>query len=327
MNLVADIGATNARFQLCAGTVLQGQSVVLATTEFDSSVDLLSAAMSQLPEFEPQQALLAIAGPSAKPGQIEVTNTGLRFDISACADVIGCETQLANDFYALAHAVPHFQQLSQLGGREVIHGCKALLGPGSGLGMATIVPVGSVGMTDSAAASVRWQVLASEGGHADLAPGSHLEAELWNILMTEHSHVSWETVLCGSGIQQLYRAMCALWGAKPEDLSPAEVSSRGIAMADPVCHQTMETFCGLLGSVAGNFALTVAAQGGVYIGGGIVPQMLDFVSTSPLRRRFEEKGAMSDYVKEIPIFVIAEENPGLQGAAHCLNTQGDSAAS
>jgi glucokinase len=327
MNLVADIGATNARFQLCSGSVLQTAPVMLATAEFENAANLLSVALNELPEFEPQRALLAIAGPAAKPGQIQVTNTGLRFDALECAAVLGCETHLANDFYALAHAVPHFQELTQVGGGETVHACKALLGPGSGLGMATIIPVEAAAPVEAVAGSTRWQVLGSEGGHADLAPGSHLEAELWGILIAEHGHVSWETVLCGGGIQQLYQAMSVLWGSKPEDISPAEISTRGIAIADPVCHQTMETFCALLGAVAGNFALTVAAQGGVYIGGGIVPQMLDFVVTSPLRRRFEERGAMSSYVKEIPLFVITEENPGLQGAAHCLNAQTVSSAS
>ena len=89
-------------------------------------------------------------------------------------------------------------------------------------------------------------------------------------------------------------------------------------MSDPVCHQTLETFCGMLGAAAGNLALTVAATGGVYIGGGIVPRMLDFVGTSPLRRRFEERGDMTALVKDIPLFVITEEHAGLLGATAAL---------
>ncbi len=312
MDLVADIGATNARFQYCDSGMLVDAPLVLKTTRFDAASDLLCAAMAELGPADIDSALLAIAGPvndEQTSREIQVTNTGLRFSDQYCAAVLGCSTYLANDFYALAHGVPYFSSLVQIGGDDVVKGTKALLGPGSGLGMATLVPD----------RDGHWQVLASEGGHADLAPGSHLEAELWGLLMTDLGHVSWESVLCGAGLQQLYTTMCTLWGASPEALSPQQISARGMTMADPVCHQTLETFCGLLGAAAGNLALTVAAVGGVYIGGGIVPQMLEFVQSSPLRRRFEERGALSGYVEAIPLFVITEDNPGLQGAAHCLN--------
>jgi glucokinase len=136
--------------------------------------------------------------------------------------------------------------------------------------------------------------------------------------MEHHQHVCWETVLSGSGLQNLYAAMCALWGMRPGDMSPADITAQGQEMADPVCHQTLETFCALLGAAAGNLAVTVAATGGVYIGGGIVTRMLEFVRSSPLRRRFEERGAMTEFVKPIPLLVITEPQPGLLGAARCL---------
>ena len=91
-------------------------------------------------------------------------------------------------------------------------------------------------------------------------------------------------------------------------------------MTDPVCHQTLETFCALLGAAAGNLALTAITRGGVYIGGGIVPRMVDFLSTSPLRRRFEERGAMSELVKDMPLYILAEPDAGLVGAMHCLRS-------
>ena len=186
--------------------------------------------------------------------------------------------------------------------------------------MATIVPrqVAAEVQPAATAAKVQWQVIASEGGHADLAPGSHLEAELWSILLQQHGHVSWETVLCGPGLQKLHAAMCALWGVQEDVKTPAEISALGQQMTDPVCHQSLETFCALLGSAAGNLALTVAATGGVYLAGGILPQMLDFLMDSPFRRRFEERGEMREFVKPIPVFVILEPQPGLSGAVHCL---------
>ena len=272
--------------------------------------------MTALGGDRPTRALLAVAGPATQAEQIQITNTGLVVKCDAGRAVLGCDILLVNDFFALAHGVPFFQRLDRLGGEAPSQTTKALLGPGTGLGMATLVrsqlPAAVFG------GDPLWQVVPSEGGHADLAPGSHLEAELWGVLMEHHQHVCWETVLSGSGLQNLYAAMCALWGMRPGEMSPADITAQGQEMADPVCHQTLETFCALLGAAAGNLAVTVAATGGVYIGGGIVNRMLDFVRTSPMRRRFEERGAMTEFVKPIPLLVITEPEPGLLGAARCL---------
>ncbi len=315
MDLVADIGATNARFQYCRQGDLQGQTVTLPTADFADAEQLLQAAIAALAGETPQRALLAVAGPAHRVDQIQITNTGLVLDAQRCSTVLGCTARLANDFFALAHGVPYFAQLHQLGGGAPQGSTKALLGPGTGLGMATVARTG-------ASADDSWLVIASEGGHADLAPGTHLEAELWGVLMEHHHHVCWETVLSGQGLVRLYKAMCTVWGMRPGELTPADITEQGQDMADPVCHQTLETFCALLGAAAANLAVTVAATGGVYIGGGIVTRMLDFVDASALRRRFDERGLMSDFVKQIPILVILDQEPGLIGAARCLHARG-----
>jgi len=320
LDLVADIGATNARFQCSENGLLQGSPVVLGTRDFHGDDELLKAALEQLPSAEPERALLAIAGP-ATDEEISVTNTGLRIRRSSAEAMFSCRTWLVNDFFALAHGVPHFTQLEQLGGTDPLQATKALLGPGTGLGMAALI-CDETWQDRRGRADAVWQVLASEGGHADLAPGSHLETELWAVLTANHGHVCWETVLSGSGLGNLYAAMSALWGMRADELSAADITARGIDMEDPVCHQTLETFCALLGAAAGNLALTVAATGGVYIGGGIVPRMLEFARMSPLRRRFEERGAMSDFVRAIPLMIIVEPQPGLLGAARCLQRKG-----
>jgi len=316
LDLVADIGATNARFQLCADGQLLDAAVVLPTGSYRDGEALLRDALGRLPASRPRRVLLAVAGPAGDGAQIEVTNTGLRIRRDHGERVFGCPTQLANDFFAMAHGVPYFTALEQLGGAAPQQTTKALLGPGTGLGMATLVCPETMDGMGSAAPN--WLVLPSEGGHADLAPGTHLEAELWGLLAAEHEHVCWETVLSGGGLGNLYRAMSMLWGARAESLAPADILARGMDVTDPVCHQTLETFCGLLGAAAGNLAVTVTAAGGVYIGGGIVPRMLEFLPSSPLRRRFEERGAMSDYVRGIPLLVIVESEPGLLGAARYL---------
>lgn len=313
MDLVADIGATNARFQCLDHGALVGEIVILPTADFSNAADLLAQAVAALSVDQFEAALLAVAGPVAVDGtQVQVTNTGLQIEQSAAGGVLGCTPYLANDFFALAHGVPHFSQLEQMGGQDVKPLTKAVLGPGTGLGMATLIPMQN-GHNNSG-----WQVLASEGGHADMAPGSHLEMELWGRLATSHNPVCWETVLCGQGLQNLYEAMSAVWGMPAKNLSPGEILAQGENMQDPVCHQTLETFCALLGSAAGNLALTVAATGGVYLAGGIPPRMLDFVRSSPLRRRFDERGDLSAYVQDIPLLVVTEPEPGIVGAAYCL---------
>lgn len=311
MDLVADIGATNARFQFSEAQQLKGEAVVLATADYDSTATLLEEARARLPSEPVDRALLAVAGPARQPQRIEVTNTGLVLEQQTAGSVLGCEVRLVNDFFALAHGVPHFKALEQLGGDVPQRANKALLGPGSGLGMATLLPPLS-------ADERYWRVVGSEGGHADLPPGSPLEAELWAILARRHGHVCWESVLSGPGLQNLYAAMCEIWGMRPAVLTPAQISAQGCDMSDAVCHQTLETFCAWLGAAAGNLALTVTAVGGVYIGGGVIGHMLDFVRASALRRRFEERGAMTDMIQRVPLLLITEADPGLLGAAHCL---------
>lgn len=315
--LVADIGATNARFSVSDGRRLKGEPWIGKTDDYTSGEDLLPAALAGVgvEAKTVTSVVLAVAGP-VKQGahgvtQASFTNSRLVLDAQICADVVDCPVDIVNDFYAQARGVPHFTQLVQIGGDAPLHATKAVLGAGSGLGMATLTPVGS-----------QWQVLCGEGGHADLAPGNHLESELWSALTAEFGHVSWERVLSGPGLVNLYRAMCATWGQAAEDLAAQDVVQRGQDMSDLVCHQTLETFAALLGAAASNLAVTVGAVGGIYIGGGIAPRITDFLLTSPLRRRFEEKGVMSDYLKPIPILVVQDAEPGLIGAQACLSLQG-----
>ena len=304
-HLVADIGATSARFGLGdRGGV--GRHAEFATEEFSSAADLLAAATEALEAGVVDSACLAVAGP-AMHGRATVTkHPELRFDAAELQDVLGCPVQVLNDFHALAMMAPAAEPVRQVGGGSGDDGVKAVIGPGSGLGMAGLIP------NDGG-----WRPVASEGGHADLAPGSPLEQELLGVLQRRHGHVCWETVVSGPGLTRLHQAVAELWGASAEALSPARISALGVSVEDPLCHQTLEIFFGLLGSAAGNLALTFCATGGLYIGGGIIPQLADFASTSPLRRRFEERGELSGYVEPIPIYLMLDPLSGLKGALQC----------
>jgi glucokinase len=163
-------------------------------------------------------------------------------------------------------------------------------------------------------------VLPSEGGHGDLATADPLEAELVQALRTrlETPTVTWETALSGPGLVNLYRAMCDVWACTPQFDAAREISTAGIGADDPVCHQTLEVFCRLLGGAAASLALTFCAEGGVYLAGGIVPQIVDFLATSQFRRRFDERGSMSAYTRRIATIVNLDTSIGLAGAARAF---------
>ena len=307
--LVGDVGATNARFRLVNPQhEWASDLLVLPTTGFNEGTDLLHAAHAHFNSPALAQCVLAVAGPVSPDGSsTQVINTGLSFEQVSAQTVIGVSPIFCNDFFAQAQSVPYLRELVQMGGNKDADGVKAILGPGSGLGMATLVPDIAGKLT----------VLPSEGGHGDLAPGSFLEAELWSVLAQSHPHVSWETVLSGPGIVNLYQAMSSVWGIASEPKTAEEIVQEGLS-AEPLCHQTLETFAGLLGGAAGNLALTVGARGGVYISGGIAPKLVDMLPASPLRRRFDERGDLSDYAKTIPLFLVMDEHPGLLGARQTL---------
>ncbi len=308
--LLADVGATHTRLGLAGPAGLQGQAVRLATVDIADGAGLLAAAQQWLDVRDLSGACFALAGPVEHQAGA-LTNGGLRLDAADLARQLGCPVRLVNDFSALALSLPMLQSLRQIGGHAspalALSDVKVVLGPGSGLGMGILIPE-----------SGGWRALASEGGHGDLAPGSHLEMELLALLQAEHGHVSWESVLSGPGLVRLYQGVCALWGVRAETVTPEWISASGVDAAEPVCHQTLEVFFGLLGAAAGNLALVLGAKGGVYIGGGIVPQLADFAAASPLRRRFEERGPLSGYVADIPLWIIMDPEPGLLGALECL---------
>lgn len=310
--LVADIGASNARFRLAGPHAWCGDTVRLNTGDFAASGALLEAALDALGRPVLQRACLAVAGP-VRGGRGRLTNGTLEFHGNGAERHLGCGVLVINDFHAMARSLPQLEALQPIGGAgepAAEGGLKAVLGPGSGLGMGLLAghPGG-------------WQVLESQGGHADLAPGNPLEAELLSVLQAAHGHVSWETVLCGPGLVRLYHAVCQLWGMPPDDLDAERITALGLHAEEPVCHQTLEVFFAFLGAAAGNLALTAWALGGVYVGGGIVPAMPDFAAHSPLRRRFDERGPMTDAVREIPLYLILDPAPGLVGALACLYDQ------
>lgn len=293
-----DVGATHTRALVLERGRLFTRPA-LSTADHPTAVALLQAALGGT---QPAAVCVAVAGP-VRNGTARLTNGGLTFDGAALKQALALPAlALTNDLAALATEVPHLDgsRLKPLGGAPAAGPC-AVLAPGSGLGMAFIDAAG--------------RVLPSEGGHAPLGPADALERELLGALADSLGYVAWESVLSGPGLTNLYRAMCQVWGSAPEHLTAAQVTERAVAVADPVCHQTLETWCAILGNAAGALCVTACATGGIYLGGGIPPRIADFIAASPFRRRFEERGAMTDYVRNVATAIIMDETTGAAGAA------------
>jgi glucokinase len=219
--------------------------------------------------------------------------------------------RLLNDFEALALSLPHLQPSQVRAHADVprAQGVRAVIGPGTGLGVAGVVQTGR-----------GWTALPGEGGHATLAATDEQEAQVLAEVRRHFEHVSAERLLSGIGLPVLHRAVCALAGVPAQDLTAPQIVEAGMQGADPLCERTLDLFCALLGSFAGNVALTLGARGGVYIGGGIVPRLGERFFKSRFREKFEAKGRFRGYLAGIPTAVITDTLAALTGAAASLKT-------
>ncbi len=247
---------------------------------------------------------------------VRMTNHPWSFSIDALRRQLGAERlRVLNDFEALAHALPVLSDADRqaVGGGATVPGAAlAVIGPGTGLGVSGLVSNGQGG----------WCVIAGEGGHATLAAGNAREAALLAVLRERFGHASAERALSGPGLVNLYEAACRLDGESAQSLDPAQVvarSERDAANHDLQCEEAVSTFAALLGTVAGNLALTLGARGGVFIGGGIVPRLGKRFESLPFRSRFEDKGRFRSYLEAVPVWVITAPAPALLGAARALD--------
>ena len=309
--LVADVGGT----KIDLGRAAPDGSIVavrqLAVADFASIEAALEAYLADQPGPPPRAAALAIAGPVLGDA-VALTNGPWRFSVAAAQRRLGVERLLAlNDFTALALGLPSIARAHLLrlgGGRADPDAPIGLIGPGTGLGVAGLLRVAG-----------RWVPLPGEGGHASLAPEDAREAAVLALLRRRFGHVSAERVLSGPGLVNLYTALCERAGsAVAPDCSPEAVTEWALAGTPAIAETALAMFCSLLGSAAGNLALTLGARGGVYIGGGICPRFADFLAASQCRARFEDKGRMRPYLEAIPLFLIQAPHPALHGAAAAL---------
>jgi glucokinase len=312
--VVGDVGGTHARFGLVDLTRPQlaiDQPLTFLCADYTSGEAALAAYFDQLGLSSwPAAAAIAVAGPVVA-GAMSFTNMSWSLSEAGLTAFGFGRAVLINDYGALALAAAH---LSSADWRAVgpdstpPDGNVAVLGAGTGFGASLLARDG------------RGQAIVStEGGHIAFAPGDEIEVEVLQILTRAFGRVSIERILSGPGLVNLYHALCEISGASTSCGSPAEISASARA-GDRLAMETLERFCAIFGAVAGDFALSYGAQGGVYLAGGIAPRLLDVLQASPFRSRFEAKGRFRDYVAAIPTRVVTHPYLALLGAAHLLQT-------
>jgi glucokinase len=294
--LLGDIGATNARFALLSKGVL-GPITNFTVADFPEFADVVRGFFDRESGSVPaQDAVLAVAGP-VNDGRCVLTNCAWTIDRHELSRAFGFRNvHLCNDFEALALSLPHLTSadLFRLGDGESVGGAPmAVLGPGTGLGVACLIPRAHEPV-----------VITSEGGHATMAATSAREAAIIDYLRRQFGHVSAERIVSGLGLENLYRAIIAVDGLEVPRRQASDITRAGVAGTCPVSRMALELFCGMLGTIAGNVALTFGARGGVYIAGGIAPRITDFLARSEFRARFENKGRFRAYLQSVPTSVI-----------------------
>jgi glucokinase len=293
--LLGDIGGTNARFaELINGQLGRVTSFQVAC--FSKFEDVLRTYLSDYASTQGfTHGLLAIAGP-IDHGRARLTNTPWLVDPRDLKVSFGFDVQLVNDFQAVAYSLPSLAtaDLRQIGQGKAEKGApKVALGPGSGLGVACLVEHEGERL-----------VIPSEGGHASLAGNSDREDAVIEMLRRRFGHASAERAISGPGLENIFQAMVALDGLDMPQMSAAQITQRALKNECKLAHEALGAFCGLLGSFAGNIALTFGARGGIYIAGGISPRIVVFLARSQFRARFEGKGRFRSYLEQIPSYVI-----------------------
>lgn len=315
--LIADIGGTNARFALASGADRGlDKAAPLVTAERHLKVrdfpDLAAAARAYLAEISAasaviEEAVIAVATP-VDATVIRFTNNPWHFTRDGLRAALGVDRlEVINDFAAQATAIPHLGpgDRTAIGGGVALAGWPiAVIGPGTGLGAAGLVP--------TAAGHV---VVASEAGHVSFAPHDEVELQILGRLIARFGHVSNERVISGPGLVTLVRALAEVSGLDFAGSTPEDVTAAAAAGSSTDARDALLLFSGLLGAAAGDLALTFGAKGGVYLCGGLCGKLGRFFDHARFRERFEAKGRLSAFLADVPCYQVTNPQTGLIGAA------------
>ena len=315
--LLADVGGTHARFAIHRGPTT-GAVHSLEVTAYPTMADAVRSFLGTLGDAGAiDAAVIAVAGP-VEDGRCVLTNSSWIADAQALEREFGIpNVRIVNDVEAAAWGLPRLAPGDSrlFGPDSAVDGApRALLSPGTGLGMACFL-----------GGAPQPRVIASEGGHATLAATTAREEALIGYLRQKFGHVSAERVLSGDGLVNLYRAITAIEGRVLVPRTAPEITRAGREGACSACRSALDAFCDFLGAVAGDVALCFGARGGVYLGGGIVPKMADHLPLTKFRERFDTKGRLGAYLSKIPVRVIVRPEPAFLGLAALAMTPGSEA--
>lgn len=325
--IVADVGGTNIRFGLVTAKDPETEEYEIlelrdyVTADYDSFAACLDVYLSSIrlsggSNNRPQSACIAVAGP-VDSDHVQLTNVDWSFSIAETRAQFSLNRlEVINDFTALACSVPYLNakdcwQICPGEPREKAP--KAIVGPGTGLGVSALVDNGN-----------GWSPLPSEGGHRAYSPHTDREIEIYRILRKKTGYVCAEDLLSGVGLVNIYQSLAMIDGQECGDIHPSQITDSALgnyvdSVLPALAKETLDIFCSVLGSVCGDVALGYGAKGGVYLAGGILPRMKEYLLHSDFLNRFNTKGIISDYLEGIPVELIVHEKPALIGAAAWLD--------
>lgn len=311
LNLVADIGGTNSRFALCEpGSLELIEPQKHANQNFTGLKEAIDFYLNRT-GVKPANACVAIAGP-VTGDIVRLTNIAWEFSTAEVAKHLGLHhLHITNDFTALAMSVPYEPEnnVIQIGvGEKQEKHAIAVLGPGTGLGVSGLLWSGT-----------GWVPIAGEGGNGRFTPHNEQEVELLTYAWKKIGPiVRTEDFVSGLGMTFLHSALLEIAGKTPETLKAEDINRKAVEGCEN-CVETVHVFSGMLGSFASDVALMLGATGGVYLGGGVTPQMRELFEKSLFRQRFEDKGRFTNYVKPIPTYMLlSHSQAALHGAAAIL---------
>lgn len=304
--LIADIGGTNARFALVEegrsgfGTVSRVATAAYPSVEAGIEASILAGKAPR-----PRSAILALAAPIEGP-TVHLTNAEWIIDPRALIEQIGVsEVVLLNDFEALSLSLPALgaNDVEPIGDGVAMAGrTKLVVGPGTGLGTAALIPVG-----DS------WLPVPGEGGHTDFGPRTPRDEAIWRHLAPDGMRIEAEGLISGPGLVRLYSAVAHAAGEEPRLARAADIDHAAQAGTEPHAVEALALFATYLGRYAGNLALVYLPRGGVYLAGGISLKLASYLKTSAFREAFVDKAPHRRLMEGMATVVITNESPALAG--------------
>ena len=313
--LIGDIGGTNARFAIADNKVPGfSDAITLRCEDYESAEVAIKHYLETIDAKPPKVICLAAAGPIID-GRVRFTNNHWvtsAEDLSA--EFAITPVRLLNDFEAIACSIPFLSKddclpigLPPPKSLEIDHYMLAILGPGTGLGAAGLRKHGRLFIP-----------IAGEASHSGFAPETQVQLQILTALRERFDRVSNERLLSGPGLENIHWALMRIHGEKRAHLKPAEIFDAASDDSDPLAAEAVQMFFEILGQVAGDLALTLGAEDGIFIAGGIVRRYPELICDSRFRMGFESKGRHRSIMERIPTQLIMHKEPGLLGASYCV---------